>query len=428
MVSVRCVLVSGFLLAIFKFVTSNGNPCTDYKSLNEPRRSPEYTLARGEKAISDNNIIPGWYRFTNVERAQIPTAKPEINHCGTVAPIWIKGKHPTTKGDVAEAIACTNVNNRLKGCMFRRQIVVKNCGDYYVYYLHPSNGRGMAYCADSREKPPVPNHSGQRRARKMRSAPANNCGLKNDSCLINGHCFAAKAANPHNWCQQCMPGVKNDYWTQRKDNRNPTFVANQSPRYALQGEYLPLQLKASDPDNRPVTYSLLSTTASSVYIFSSTGLLQWKVTSQDNKDFTFKVTDECNATDTITVTVRIVVCPCKNGGKCVPKSSYPRGSGQYSCQCPQGFSGDKCETNINDCVSVNCGNGICIDGINNYTCRCDVGFKGSLCNQKICIKQWCFAGVKCTDTPSGISCGPCPAGFTGDGQICTGKDLRYGFN
>ena len=142
------------------------------------------------------------------------------------------------------------------------------------------------------------------------------------------------------------------------DNQPPYFDKNHTTTFfAIVGERLPIQLKASDPDNRPIKFSLIRSTANSGYTFTSTGLLKCDVTSRDSKEFTFKVTDECNATDVITVTIRIVVCPCKNGGKCLPHPYYPRGSGVYTCQCPVGFTGDKCETNINDCVSVNCGNG-----------------------------------------------------------------------
>lgn len=144
---VQCVLISGLVLLTFHFATSDSNPCSNYKSINQAKRSPEHILARGEKAICDNKLVPGWYRFTNAEQAQIPTTKPGIHHCGTLAPIWIQGKHPMKTGEEVEAIACANINNRIKGCMYSRHVRVKNCGNYYVYHLQPTEGRCMAYCA-----------------------------------------------------------------------------------------------------------------------------------------------------------------------------------------------------------------------------------------------------------------------------------------
>lgn len=140
------------------------------------------------------------------------------------------------------------------------------------------------------------------------------------------------------------------------DNKVPSFGSEQrKDHYALIGESLPLQLKATDPDDRPLKYYLISSTANKGYVLSSSGLLQLNVTSQ--ADFTVEVKDECSATDTTTITVHVLKCPCRNGGKCSPHPYHPRGSGQYSCKCPTGFNGTVCETNIDDCAQVNCGNG-----------------------------------------------------------------------
>ncbi|XP_073909496.1 cartilage oligomeric matrix protein [Castor canadensis] len=37
----------------------------------------------------------------------------------------------------------------------------------------------------------------------------------------------------------------------------------------------------------------------------------------------------------------------------------------------------------------------------------------------LCAPDSCFPGVACTDTAGGARCGPCPAGFTGNGSHCT---------
>ena len=39
--------------------------------------------------------------------------------------------------------------------------------------------------------------------------------------------------------------------------------------------------------------------------------------------------------------------------------------------CDPGFTGELCQTNIDDCVGVTCsGNGVCVDGVNSFTCQC----------------------------------------------------------
>lgn len=49
------------------------------------------------------------------------------------------------------------------------------------------------------------------------------------------------------------------------------------------------------------------------------------------------------------------------------------------CVCPEGFEGDKCEINIDDCEDNDCeNNSTCVDGVNNYTCMCSPEYTGTL--------------------------------------------------
>lgn len=43
------------------------------------------------------------------------------------------------------------------------------------------------------------------------------------------------------------------------------------------------------------------------------------------------------------------------------------------------FSGTHCEINEDDCASNPCGNGECLDGINEYKCVCAPGYTGTFC-------------------------------------------------
>ena len=61
---------------------------------------------------------------------------------------------------------------------------------------------------------------------------------------------------------------------------------------------------------------------------------------------------------------------CVNDGTCV----------NGVCSCPEGFSGENCEININDCTESSCQNGgTCIDGVNMFTCQCVNGYTGDNC-------------------------------------------------
>lgn len=47
------------------------------------------------------------------------------------------------------------------------------------------------------------------------------------------------------------------------------------------------------------------------------------------------------------------------------------------CHCLKGFEGDRCETNIDDCVTNRCqNNATCVDEIESYSCRCQEGYTG----------------------------------------------------
>lgn len=57
--------------------------------------------------------------------------------------------------------------------------------------------------------------------------------------------------------------------------------------------------------------------------------------------------------------------------------------GVLRCVCAEGFEGDSCEINFDDCEDNDCeNNSTCVDGINNYTCMCSPEYtgEGRLCS------------------------------------------------
>lgn len=60
--------------------------------------------------------------------------------------------------------------------------------------------------------------------------------------------------------------------------------------------------------------------------------------------------------------------PCEHDGVCV---NTP---GSFACNCPQGFTGPRCETNVNECDSHPCKNeGSCLDDPGTFRCVCMPG-------------------------------------------------------
>ena len=109
-----------------------------------------------------------------------------------------------------------------------------------------------------------------------------------------------------------------------------------------------------------------------------------------------------------------VICPeglCDHGGLCLSVHHRPK------CFCPAGFTGDTCQTNVNECASQPCYNGgTCVDSPQGYTCKCPVGYNGLQCNNEVsdCDKNPCPERTMCRDEPGkgNYTC-LCRSGYTG---------------
>ena len=66
--------------------------------------------------------------------------------------------------------------------------------------------------------------------------------------------------------------------------------------------------------------------------------------------------------------------PCQNGGTCEDQVAG------YTCLCADGYEGDNCDGNVNDCAENPCSNGgTCYDEVNGYRCDCVAGYTGPSC-------------------------------------------------
>ena len=134
-------------------------------------------------------------------------------------------------------------------------------------------------------------------------------------------------------------------------NLPPTFPATTN-YYATYEEHLELTIDVVDPENMPVTVSLMNGSPSDALMRGN--ILEWNVTNNTLTPFYLQAMDACQAYSTSNITVSLVVCQCKNNGRCVPHPNEPRGSGYYQCDCLPGFTGEYCENNIDECQSYPC--------------------------------------------------------------------------
>ena len=127
-------------------VTTALNPCSNYKNLNAADRLETFT---GQKPLrcDQRDITPDWYRFTGVAgNPQMPTTCPPVRRCGTHAPGWIKGQHPSVADGEVTREVCYHWSSNC--CRWKNNIKVKNCGAFYVYELQKTPGCSLRYCGE----------------------------------------------------------------------------------------------------------------------------------------------------------------------------------------------------------------------------------------------------------------------------------------
>ncbi|MEQ2272232.1 hypothetical protein XENORESO_017101 [Xenotaenia resolanae] len=113
----------------------------------------------------------------------------------------------------------------------------------------------------------------------------------------------------------------------------------------------------------------------------------WTATSEptDTHTFQFTVTDACSSETPASVEVSVQSCECLNKASCITDVNFPIGSGEYVCVCPDGFTGQRCEVDIDDCKPNPCRLGHCIDGPNSFSCVCPPGMTGRRSCALVCL-------------------------------------------
>ena len=123
---------------------------------------------------------------------------------------------------------------------------------------------------------------------------------------------------------------------------------------------------------------------------------------------------------------------CQNGGTCEDTNST-----HFTCQCPQGYTGETCGELIDMCQTLEpCVNGVCtsIAGLS-YNCTCYPGFTGQSCSEHVCEDIECSNRGICVSFGWDVTC-RCDAGYTGTDcetemsnyheEFCTGVNASVG--
>lgn len=79
---------------------------------------------------------------------QIPEICVPERHCGTLAPGWLHGKHPSVKDGEVTREVCYHWSNDC--CNWKNNITIRNCSDFYVYKLDKPPKCYLRYCGNGK--------------------------------------------------------------------------------------------------------------------------------------------------------------------------------------------------------------------------------------------------------------------------------------
>ena len=140
------ISISKYFLKFFEIAD-----CHNYKILDDSSRN---ILKKGDDVhyyhdLPDRRESPdwqgnSWYRFKSPAGTKLSEDPLPIWSCTSYYPSWIKAKHPIVPGQEISTTACF-MDHRGNNCKWSKMIKVKNCVQFYVYFLYKV-GAGERYC------------------------------------------------------------------------------------------------------------------------------------------------------------------------------------------------------------------------------------------------------------------------------------------
>ena len=118
--------------------------CSNYQEIDDSTRSRGY---QSNSYKCDNSMATKWYRFRGASGNGMPTSCVSTHRCGTHAPGWLDGNHPTVAQGIVSAKVCFHWSNNC--CRWSTYIRVRNCDGFFVYELKKPPVCHLRYCGNS---------------------------------------------------------------------------------------------------------------------------------------------------------------------------------------------------------------------------------------------------------------------------------------
>ncbi|XP_061766911.1 fibrillin-2 isoform X2 [Nerophis ophidion] len=215
----------------------------------------------------------------------------------------------------------------------------------------------------------------------------------------------------------------------------PPIVTEPTMIHAEVNSTVNIRIIALDPNEDPITYSLLFPRPPQASIGSGDGFLSWRPLGTEPVQLTIKVTDRLSSS---LFTPILRICNCLNGGTCQYDSvteNHLQGKFQVlGCLCLKGFSGKFCGTVADPCIGKPCYRGVqCQSESHPKDFTCGQCPDNTVTNRKqgykcfehdMCMPPFpfpCHKDAICSSTKQNYTC-TCKPGFFGDGINCTDID------
>ena len=79
---------------------------------------------------------------------KLPEEVIDHSRCGAYSTGWLNGTHPTEVGTTVGASVCFHsYKSPEETCKYSTPIEIRNCGDYFLYYLRDTPECSLKYCS-----------------------------------------------------------------------------------------------------------------------------------------------------------------------------------------------------------------------------------------------------------------------------------------